>query len=358
MPASASTASQQAPSVTRFAPSPSGELHLGNVRTALFNLLLARHGAGRFLLRIEDTDRERSSEAHSAALLADLRWLGIEWDAGPDREDARGPYRQGLRAALYERYLRQLQEQAAVYPCFCSPLELSVARRAQLAAGRPPRYAGTCRDLSRQQGTPATLRFRVPAGQHLRFVDLVHGPQDFLSDDIGDFVVRRADGSAAFFFSNAVDDATMGVTRVLRGDDHLANTPRQLLLLAALGLPAPAYGHLALLLGADGTPLSKRHGALSVREYRERGYLPVALLNQLFRLGHSTPLHGLLTLEEMAQAFDTARLGRAPAHFDEQQLRVWQKGAVHQLSAQAAREWLAAVLPHGLEARASADFIA
>ena len=365
MPASDSIGSRGAPGVTRFAPSPTGELHLGNVRTALFNLLLARHEAGRFLVRIEDTDRERSSEAHSAALLADLRWLGIEWDAGPDREDARGPYRQALRGELYRRYLAQLEQQGAVYPCFCSPLELSLARRAQLAAGRPPRYAGTCRDLSvaererhQRQGTAATLRFRVPPGQHLRFVDLVHGPQDFRSDDIGDFVVRRADGSAAFFFSNAIDDATMGVTQVLRGDDHLANTPRQLLLLAALGLPAPAYGHLGLLLGADGTPLSKRHGALSVREYRERGYLPVALLNQLFRLGHSTPLHGLLTLEEMAQAFDSGHLGRAPAHFDEQQLRVWQKNAVHQLSAEAARAWLAAVLPHGLEARAGGDFIA
>src|SRR5579862_5052170 len=351
MPASASSWSTGAPSVTRFAPSPSGELHLGNVRTALFNLLLARRGAGRFLLRIEDTDRERSSEGHSAALLAYLRWLGIEWDAGPDREDAQGPYRQALRGELYQRYLTQLEQQGAVYPCFCTPLELSVARRAQLAAGRPPRYAGTCRDLSvaererhRQQGSAATLRFRVPAGQQLRFVDLVHGPQEFRSDDIGDFVVRRADGSAAFFFSNAIDDATMGVTQVLRGDDHLANTPRQLLLLGALGLPAPRYGHISLIVGMDGAPLSKRHGATSVREYRSRGYRPEALTNHLFRLGHSSPEHGFLSLEQMAQAFDPTHLGRAPARFDEQQLNVWQKEAAHRLPVDEARRWLGPVL--------------
>src|SRR6266478_6057899 len=316
--------------VTRFAPSPTGELHLGNARTALFNLLLARGAAGRFLLRIEDTDAERSHEAHTTALMADLRWLGIDWDAGPDREDERGPY-----------------------------------RRAQLAAGKPPRYAGTCRDLTlderarrQAQGLAATLRFRVPRGERVSFEDFVHGPQSFLSDDIGDFVVRRADGSAAFFFCNAVDDACMGVTHALRGEDHLTNTPRQLLILAALGLAAPAYGHVALIVGADGAPLSKRHAAVSVREYRERGYQPLALANHLFRLGHSTPLHGLLTLEEMARAFDTGHLGRAPARFDEQQLLVWQKDTVHRLSPQAARAWLGPLLPAGLDAHATDAFIA
>jgi glutamyl-tRNA synthetase len=353
------------PPVTRFAPSPSGELHLGNARTALFNQLLAHHGAGRFLLRIEDTDSERSSEAHTRALMADLRWLGIEWDAGPDREDDHGPYRQSQRGQLYAGYLDVLERQGAVYPCFCTPLELSLARRAQLAARQPPRYAGTCRELPaaererrRREGMPATLRFRVPAGARIEFTDLVHGPQSFLSDDIGDFVVRRADGSAAFFFSNAVDDAQMGVTQVLRGEDHLTNTPRQLLILAALGLRAPAYGHVALLLGADGAPLSKRHGSLSMRDYRERGYQPAALLNQLFRLGHSTPLQGLLTLAAMTQAFDPAHLGRAPARFDEQQLNVWQKDVVHRLTPAAARAWLAPVLPAGLDEAAAAAFIA
>jgi glutamyl-tRNA synthetase len=361
------SASPQPPGrvVTRFAPSPTGELHLGNARTALFNLLLARHAGGRFLLRIEDTDRERSLDAHTQGLMADLRWLGIEWDVGPDREDERGPYRQSQRASFYAQDFAALERAGAVYPCFCSALELELARRAQLAAGHAPRYGGTCRELTEDErarrlaaGAPAALRFRVPPGERLEFVDLVHGPQSFLSDDIGDFVVRRADGTAAFFFSNAVDDARMGVTLVLRGEDHLANTPRQLLILAALGLAAPAYGHVALLVGADGAPLSKRHGAVSVREYRERGYLPEAIVNHLFRLGHSSPLHGLLTLTEMARAFDSAHLGRAPAHFDERQLRVWQKDAVHRLGIAAAREWLAAVLPPGLDEPAAAAFTA
>lgn len=350
---------------TRFAPSPTGEVHLGNARTGLFNFLLARHTGGRFLLRIEDTDTERSREEHTTAVLDDLRWLGLEWDAGPDREDERGPYRQSERASLYRRYFEALQLEGAVYPCYCSPLELEISRKAQLAAGKPPRYAGTCRSLStaqreqkRVQGLAPSMRFRVPTGRRIEFVDFVHGPQSFLSDDIGDFVILRADGSAGFFFSNAVDDASMGVTQVLRGEDHLTNTPRQLLILEALGLKAPSYGHISLIVGADGAPLSKRHGATSVREYRERGYRPEALTNHLFRLGHSTPEHGFLTLEEMARAFDPAHLGRAPARFDEQQLNVWQKEAAHRLPLEAARGWLRDVLPAGLEESAVNAFIA
>ena len=351
--------------VTRFAPSPTGELHLGNARTALFNYLLARRAGGRFLLRIEDTDAQRSQESHLAAVLADLRWLGLDWDAGPDREDDRGPYRQSQRGALYARFFEALERRDAVYSCFCTPLELEAARRAQLGSGRPPRYAGTCRELTeeqrrgkRDQGLPATLRFRVPAGRRIEFVDLVHGPQSFLSDDIGDFVIRRADGTAAFFFSNAVDDASMGVTQVLRGEDHLANTPRQLLILEALGLRFPGYGHVSLILGPDGAPLSKRHGATSVREYRESGYRREALCNHLFRLGHSSGEHGLLDLKSMARAFDPAHLGRAPAHFDAQQLRVWQKEAVHHLPADEARKWLEPELPRGLGESAASAFVA
>jgi nondiscriminating glutamyl-tRNA synthetase len=350
---------------TRFAPSPTGEVHLGNARTALFNFLLARHYGGRFLLRIEDTDAERSREEHTTAVIEDLRWLGLEWDAGPDREDERGPYRQSQRAPIYKRYFEMLERNGAVYPCYCSPLELEVSRKAQLAAGRPPRYAGTCRNLSpaqreqkRAQGLVPSIRFHVPTGHRIEFVDFVHGPQSFLSDDIGDFVILRADASAAFFFSNAIDDASMGVTQVLRGEDHLTNTPRQLLILEALGLKAPSYGHISLIVGADGAPLSKRHGATSVRQYRDRGFRPEALTNHLFRLGHSTPEHGFLTLEEMARAFDTAHLGRSPARFDEQQLHVWQKEAVHRLPVDVARRWLGSVLPAGLDDVAVNAFIA
>jgi glutamyl-tRNA synthetase len=189
-------------------------------------------------------------------------------------------------------------------------------------------------------------------------VDFVHGPQSFLSDDIGDFVVRRADGSAAFFFCNAVDDADMGVTHVLRGEDHLTNTPRQLMILEALGLRAPSYGHVSLIVGSDGSPLSKRHGATSVREYRERGFLPQAMANHLFRLGHFTPEHGFLSLEQMARAFDSSHLGRAPARFDDQQLHVWQKEAVHRLTPDEARLWLDPVLPKGLDPAAVQAFVA
>lgn len=351
--------------VSRFAPSPTGELHLGNARTALFNYLLARRSGGRFLLRIEDTDAQRSQEAHLARVLEDLRWLGLDWDAGPDREDDRGPYRQSQRGALYARFFEALERQGIVYPCFCTALELEASRRAQLGSGRPPRYAGTCRDLSpaerrhrQAQGLAATLRYRVPAGRRIEFVDLVHGPQSFASDDIGDFVIRRADGTAAFFFCNAVDDASMGVTHVLRGEDHLANTPRQLLILAALDLPAPTYGHVSLIVGPDGAPLSKRHGATSVREYRDSGYRPEALLNHLFRLGHSSGEHGLLDREAMARAFDPGHLGRASAHFDAQQLRVWQKEAAHRLRVEEARAWLAPELPTDLDESSASAFVA
>lgn len=353
------------PLTTRFAPSPTGEVHLGNARTALFNFLLARHRSGRFLLRIEDTDIERSREEHTQVLLADLHWLGMTWEAGPDREDSRGPYRQSLRGPAYQRYFAALERAGHVYPCFCSPLELEASRRAQLASGRPPRYAGTCRDLSEEQrqrrraeGIAPTTRFRVPAGKRIAFDDFVHGPQGFLSDDIGDFVIRRADGTAAFFFCNAVDDADMEVTHVLRGEDHLTNTPRQLLILEALGLAAPSYGHVSLIVGADGSPLSKRHGATSVREYRERGYLPQALTNHLFRLGHSTSEHQLLSLEGMARAFDYKHLGRAPARFDEQQLLVWQKEAVHRLSPEEAIQWLGPLIPASLDPAAVRAFVA
>jgi nondiscriminating glutamyl-tRNA synthetase len=343
--------------VTRFAPSPTGELHLGNARTALFNELLARRVGGRFLLRIEDTDAQRSLEVHTQGLMADLRWLGIAWDAGPDREDTGGPYRQSERASIYAADFARLESSRSVYPCYCSALELEVSRRTQLASGKPPRYAGTCRELTPAErasrsarGLGATLRFRVPAGVRIDFVDFVHGVQSFASDAIGDFVVRRADGTAAFFFCNAVDDARMAVSHVLRGEDHLANTPRQLMILAALDLKAPLYGHVSLLVGADGAPLSKRHGATSVREFRERGFIAAAVTNHLFRLGHATPEHGFLTLDEMARAFDPTHLGRAPARYDEQQLRVWQKDAVQRMDGAQLRHWLAPILAANLEA--------
>ena len=345
------------PIVTRFAPSPTGELHLGNARTALFNALLAQCGGGRFLLRIEDTDAARSKPEHARQLMQDLTWLGVSWSGEPLYQSA--------RAAVYDAELAKLAAGGFTYPCFCSPRELELSRAAQLASGRPPRYSGKCRALPPAAaqarlaaGETATVRFKVPEQGDVAFEDLVHGTKRFANAEIGDFVLRRGDGTAAFFFSNAIDDALSGVTDLLRGDDHLSNTPRQLLILKALALPAPRYGHLALLTGSDGAPLSKRHGATSLRELREQGFLAHAVANHLFRLGHSTPLNQLLSSGEMAQAFDTTHLQRAPAHFDPAQLAGWQREAAHRQSPSEVRAWLGTRLPPSLDAATGEAFIA
>ncbi len=344
------------PLVTRFAPSPTGLLHLGNARTALLNYLAARRSGGRFILRVEDTDEARSTESYMHALYEDLRWLGLDWDEGPDIGGPHSIYRQQQRRAIYEEWLAKLDAAGLTYPCFCTPAELNISRKQQLAAGKPPRYAGTCRSLTDEQradrsirGLPAALRFRVPAGQTVAFDDIVHGEQKFNSDDIGDFIIRRTDGSTAFFFSNAVDDALMGITLVLRGDDHMTNTPRQILILQALSLPIPRYAHVALLLGMDGAPLSKRHGALSLHDLRQRGFLPGAVRNHLVRLGHTCVTDGWLDREAMLKDFDLQRLGRAAARFDEAQLRHWQKEAVAHLSSEEFRDWTSSQLPQGVE---------
>jgi len=350
---------------TRFAPSPSGHLHLGNARTALLNYLAARKTAGRFILRVEDTDEGRSSEEFMAALFEDLRWLGLEWDEGPDVGGPYAPYRQQQRKDLYEEWLGRLDAAGLTYPCYCTPAELSIGRKRMLAAGKPPRYPGTCRDLTLEQraerearGLPAALRYRVPAGEAVEFTDVVHGAQRFMTDDIGDFIIRRADGTTAFFFSNAIDDAQMKVTLVLRGDDHLTNTPRQLLILKALQLPAPQYAHVALLLGMDGAPLSKRNGALSLRELQAKGYLPGALRNHLVRLGHTCVTDGWLDDAAMLADFDLKRLGRAAARFDDAQLLHWQKEAVAHLSIEAFQQWIAHELPAGIDTNARTTFAA
>jgi glutamyl-tRNA synthetase len=351
--------------VTRFAPSPTGLLHLGNARTALLNALAARGGGGRFLLRIEDTDLARSERELERRVLDDLEWLGLAWDEGPDVGGPHAPYRQSERTTSYAQALARLDAGGYTYPCFCTPAELAVARRAQLARGAAPRYPGTCRELSaaardarHTRGLESAVRFRVPAGRTIAFEDVVHGPQRFASDDIGDFIVQRTDGSAAFFFSNALDDATMGVTLVLRGDDHLANTPRQLLLLEALGYAPPQYGHVALLLGMDGAPLSKRHGAASLHDFRERGFLPEALRNHLVRLGHTVEQDGWLDDAALASAFALARLGRAPARFDEAQLMHWQKLAVTHAPPARLVEWLRPHLAGQPDGSRLDDFVA
>lgn len=350
------------PPVTRFAPSPTGFLHLGNARTALFNALMSRGDNGRFLLRLEDTDQERSEDRYREALVEDLRWLGLDWQAGYGVGGEAGPWRQAERGEIYAQYFQQLEDQGLSYPCFCSRETLERTRRAQRAAGQPPRYPGTCAGIDPEQarrrleaGEPATWRFRVPRGERVEFEDFVRGRQVFETDEIGDFVIRRTDGTPAFFFSNALDDALMGVSHVLRGEDHLANTPRQLLLLAALGLAAPAYGHLPLIADQDGGPLSKRAGSLSLRQLREAGYLPGALCNYMARLGHHyEDEERYREFEELARDFRRDAIGRSPARFDPDQLRYWQKQAVARLGGEAVREWLAPAIrrhvPPGKEA--------
>ncbi|MEP6545998.1 MAG: glutamate--tRNA ligase [Gammaproteobacteria bacterium] len=333
--------------ITRFAPSPTGSLHLGNARTAFFSHLWARKSGGRFILRIEDTDVERSEPRFRDELMAEMRWLGLTWDEGPDIGGPSAPYSQAERGELYRTLFAQMAANGDAYPCYCTVEDLELSRKLQRMAGKPPRYAGTCRNLGVAQrterearGLKPTLRFAVPNDRVIEFTDVVHGPQRYSSGDIGDFIIRRDDGSSAFFFCNAVDDSVMGITQVLRGDDHLTNTPRQLMVLDALGLRRPEYGHVGLLVGADGAPLSKRHGSTSVQEFRERGFLPVAILNHLLRLGHTGDVDGWLSAADMPAHFRPEHLGRAPARFDESQLLHWQKETLERMSAGQVSAWL------------------
>jgi glutamyl-tRNA synthetase len=332
---------------TRFCPSPTGLIHLGNARTALFNYLLAHRRLGEFLLRIEDTDPERSKVVYEDALYENLRWLGLLWDEGPQADGGHGPYHQSKRDAVYQDYYERLQAAGVAYPCFCSPEQLALTRKMQRASGQPPRYPGTCRGLSpeavlrkKAEGVKPTLRFCVPTDQVIRFTDLVRGEQCFATKDIGDFIIRRADGSAPFMFCNAIDDALMGVTHALRGEDHLTNTPRQMMILDTLGLTVPTYGHISLIVGSDGSPLSKRHGSRSIRELEAEGYLPGAVVNYLARLGHYYQNEAWMSLSELAAAFQIEGLNKSSARFNLQQLRYWQKEAVARLDREDFWAWL------------------
>src|SRR3990167_6009175 len=302
---------------------------------------------GIFILRIEDTDAVRSAEQYTETLQQDLHWLGIAWQEGPGVDGKHGPYWQLQRLNIYHHYYDQLKEKSRVYPCFCTEEELALARKMQLSRGHAPRYSGTCRQLiaeeitqRKEQGLKPTLRFRVPENTMIEFIDLVKGPQHFNSNDIGDFIIRRADGTSPFLFCNAIDDATMKVTHVLRGDDHLTNTPRQIMILQALNLPISHYGHLSLITGSDGTPLSKRHGSFSVQDLQQRGFLPQAVINYLARLGHTCDAQQLLSFSELAAHFNVEKLSRSPAHFDHSQLMYWQKTAALLLDKTEFWHWL------------------
>ncbi len=312
----------------RFAPSPTGHLHVGNARTALFNWLMARGSGGTFILRIEDTDVERSTRESEASVLEDLRWLGLEWDEGPDVGGPHGPYRQSERLHLYRSYAQDLLAGGRAYYCFCSAEQLESDRQAALAAGLPPRYPGTCRHIAPdeaarrvQAGEPAVVRFKVPEQREVVFQDLVRGEVRFRTEVIGDPVLVRSDGNPAYNFAVVVDDALMEVTDVVRGEDHISNTPRQILLYEAFGFTPPRFAHLALVMGPDHTPLSKRHGATSVSEFRAKGYLPEALVNYLALIGWS-PGHEeeLVPIEELAKRFSISDVGHSAGVFDIEKL--------------------------------------
>jgi glutamyl-tRNA synthetase len=311
----------------RFAPAPSGSLHVGNVRSALFSWLWARHNDGVFILRVEDTDASRVTEEAFRGVLDDLRWLGLDWDEGPEVGGSHGPYRQSERAEIYRGKLAELLAGGHAYRCYCTEAELEQRNQAARARGEPPGYDGHCRDLTdddvaayEAEGRTPVVRFRMPDTEQV-VDDLVKGEVRWAPGELRDFVLARADGSPVFLLAVAVDDLLMDVTHVVRGDDLLASAPRNARVIEALGGIAPRYAHVPQVLGPDRRPLSKRHGSTSVRSFRELGYLPEALKNYLALLGWSPgDDREVLTVPEMIEAFDLARVSSNPAAFDTEKL--------------------------------------
>jgi glutamyl-tRNA synthetase len=298
--------------ITRFPPSPTGYLHVGGARTALFNWLHARHEKGKFILRIEDTDVQRSTQASVDAILEALKWLGIDWDEGP--------FFQSHRYPVYQDYINRLVESGHAYYCTCTPEEVEEMRKKALAVGGKPKYDGTCREKGLPPTTGAVVRFKSPLTGTTILEDVVKGAIVFQNAELDDFVIQRSDGIPTYNFAVVIDDITMGVNTVLRGDDHVMNTPRQMLLYKALNAPLPVFGHVPMVLGPDRTRLSKRHGAMSVTAYREMGYLPDALLNYLVRLGWSFGDEEFFTREELIEKFTLDHLGRSAGIFDTDKL--------------------------------------
>ena len=308
---------------------------------------MAKKTNGSFLLRIEDTDLERSKKEFSDAICADLKWVGLEWDEGPEAGGKEKSYYQSQRLNLYEEFYEKLLDQDLIYPCFTSEEELKIIRRNQIAAGQPPRYTGVWSQASEEEvqeeldkGNKPVYRFRIPKKRTISFTDLVKGEQSFSTDDLDDFIVRKKDSSPTFMFANAIDDSLMGVDLVLRGDDHLSNTPRQIALLESLNLSLPRYAHVSLFTGSDGAPLSKRNGSLSVSDLKEMGYLPIAVLNYLSRVGHTINDNDLKTQKELADSFETKNISNSPSKFDLDQLLFWQKKAVDNLTIDECASWL------------------
>jgi nondiscriminating glutamyl-tRNA synthetase len=316
----------------RFAPSPTGTLHIGSARTALYNYLFARHFGGTMVLRIEDTDLNRSALEHERSIVRDLSWLGLQADEGPDVGGPYGPYRQSERTALYEAGVQKLLDSGSAYRCFCTQERLEQLKAAQLARGEMPKYDRCCAALTGDEvaarlasGEEATVRFRVPEGE-VTFEDMIHGSITFSSDVIGDFILKRTDGGFAYNYAVVIDDAGMKITNVIRGEDHITNTARQLMLYKALGEPAPTYAHHSLIHGPDGGKLSKRHGATSIGDFMGLGYLSSAVVNYLGLLSwHPSDEREKFTLAELVAEFDMGRVSKSPAIFDVDKLK-WLNG--------------------------------
>jgi len=298
---------------TRFAPSPTGYLHVGGARTALYCWLYAHKMQGKFALRIEDTDLERSTPAHIQTILDAMEWLGLHWDEGP--------FYQTQRFDRYKELIQKLLDEGKAYRCYCSKERLEGLRECQLANKDKPRYDGYCRNLKEFRDCPYVIRFRNPEEGSVKFNDLVHGPIEFQNCELDDLIIARADGSPTYNFCVVVDDYDMGITHVIRGDDHINNTPRQINILKALGAEPPQYAHVPMILGDDGKRLSKRHGAVDVMLYRKEGYLPEALLNYLVRLGWSHGDQEIFSIEEMVNLFDIKDVNKAPAAFNTEKLQ-------------------------------------
>jgi glutamyl-tRNA synthetase len=316
----------------RFAPSPTGYLHVGGARTAIFNHLFARHNGGKFILRIEDTDAERSTIESEQSLMEDLRWLGIDWDEGPDVGGPHGPYRQSERHAIYKEVADDLRRKGVAYSCFCTEEELELKREEAIAESRAPQYDGKCRNLTpdeiakkRAAGLPEAIRFRVGDGV-VRFHDEVRGDMELSHEMVGDWVILRSNGLPTYNFAAAVDDLRMEISHVIRGEEHLPNTLRQIMIYDAMGAKHPSFVHVPLILAEDRSKLSKRHGASSVGDLRDSGYLPDAAFNYLLLLGWSHPAaKEVMPREEMVKSFAIDRVGKAAAIFDRQKLQ-WMNG--------------------------------
>jgi len=307
----------------RIAPAPTGLLHIGLARTALFNYLFAKKNQGSFILRIEDTDIERSDPRFEKDIIENLKWLGIEWDEGPDIEGEYGPYRQSQRLESYAKYLEKLLNEDKAYHCFCSEDELEAQRQYQLSIGEAPRYSGKCAQLSKEEvekklaeGRPSVIRFRVP-GKKLEFDDLIRGKLEFDTSLIGDLVIAKDLATPLYNFAVVIDDFEMKISHVIRGEDHIPNTPKQILLQEALGFPRPIYGHLPLILGPDRTKLSKRHGAISIGQYKKAGYLPEALINFMAFLGWNPGTEReIYSMPSLIKEFSLERVQKGGAIFN------------------------------------------